>query len=179
MIVQDYMEILGSKFPTVQAHIIGDPGIYENIRIEEDSAPLPSKETLDSVALDVARTEMWLRIQAERDKRKAGGVHIGDNWFHSDDTSRIQQIALTMLGANMPPGIMWKTMQGTFVAMTPTLASQIFQGTIAQDQKIFAQAEYHRQHMILDDETPMDYDFSTGWPQTYLEWVAAQQTPAA
>lgn len=172
MLVKDYMEILGSKFPGVQASMVGDTSIYENIEVEPGSDPLPSKEVLDNIALDIARTEMWLKIQVERDTRKSGGVRVGDNWYHSDDTSRIQQIALTMLGANMPPGIMWKTMQGTFVPMTPTLAMQIFQGIIAQDQKIFAQAEYHRQHMILDDNDPTDYDYSAGWPQTYAEFVA-------
>lgn len=168
MIVKDYMEILGSKFPTVQAHIVGDPSVYENIVIEDGSPELPAKEILDTAAIDIARTEMWRRIQAERDIRKGAGIKVGDNWYHSDDTSRIQQIALVMVGANMPPGIMWKTMQGTFVQMNPTLASQIFQGIIAQDTKIFARAEYHRQHMIASDD-PYEYDYSTGWPETYTE----------
>lgn len=174
MFVKDYMEILGLKFPSVQAHVIGDPSIYDNIVIEDGSAELPSKEVLDNFAIDIARESAWKRIQAERDLRKGGGVHVGANWFHSDDTSRIQQIALTMLGSNLPPGIMWKTMQGTFVSMTPTLAMQIFQSIIAQDQKIFAQAEYHRQHMILDGNDPDVYDYSSGWPQTFAEWSAAQ-----
>lgn len=173
MYVKDYMRVLGKVFPAIQAHVVGDPSIYENIVVDE-GPELPSKAIIDAAALDLARTEMWMAIQAERDKRKAGGSRVGTNWFHSDDTSRIQQIALTMLGANLPPGIMWKTMVGTFVQMTPALAGQIFQGTIAQDQKIFAQAEYHRQHMILDNpDDPYAYDYSTGWPQTLAEWQAA------
>lgn len=179
MLVKDYMTILGEKFPGVQAHIIGDPSIYENIVLEEGSNPLPSKETLDNVALDIARTDMWRKIQYERDIRKSGGVQVGANWFHSDDTSRIQQIALTMLGANMPPNIMWKTMQGTFVTMTPQLAMGIFQSIMLQDQKIFAHAEYHRQRMITTEpENPYAYNYDAGWPTTYAEWAVAQTPPA-
>ena len=71
--------------------------------------------------------------QSERDRRKHdGGYKVGTNWFHSDDTSRIQQIALTIMGANMPANIMWKTMSGSFVLMTPTLAGQIFQAAAAR-----------------------------------------------
>jgi len=172
MIISNYMEILAAKFPTVQAHIVGDPSVYENI-IVDYGPELPAKEIIEAAALDLARTKMWRDIQASRDMRKSGGVRVGTNWFHSDDTSRIQQIALVMFGANMPPGIMWKTMQGTFVAMTPTLAMQIFQSIAGQDQQIFSRAEYHRQHMILDDLTPDDYDFTTGWSQTYAEWQVA------
>lgn len=171
MIVKDYMQILGQKFPGVQARVIGDPGIYENIELEEGSDPLPPKETLDAMALDGARTDVWHSIQAQRDGRREAGVRVGDNWYHSDDPSRIQQIALVMMGANMPSNIMWKTMQGTFVQMTPQLASTIFQSIIAQDTKIFAQAEYHRQTMITGGGDPYEYDYSAGWPQTYQEWA--------
>lgn len=178
MIISNYMEILSAKFPTVQAHIVGDPSVYENIVV--DSGPqLPAKEIIDAAAIDVARTEMWRRIQASRDARAAGGVKVGDNWFHSNDTSRIQQIALVMFGVNMPPGIMWKTMQGTFVPMTPALASAIFQSIAGQDQAIFGKAEYHRQMMIATQpDNPYAYDFSVGWPQTYAEWALLQTPPA-
>jgi len=177
MIIKSYMEVLAAKFPLIQAHIVGDPSIYENIVV--DSGPeLPSKDILDAAALDVARTEMWAKIQGERDKRRISGVQVGSNWFHSDDPSRIQQIALVMMGANMPPNIMWKTMMGTFVLMTPTLANQIFQGIVARDQAIFAKAEQHRQAMITTTDDPYTYDWTTGWPQSYVEWAAQQVPPA-
>ena len=180
MIVKDYMQILGKKFPGVQARVIGDPGVYENIELEEGSDPLPPKETLNGIALDAARTAVWGYIQAERDQRRIAGVKVGDNWYHSDDPSRIQQIALVMMGANMPTNIMWKTMQGTFVQMTPQLASTIFQSIIAQDTKIFARAEQHRQAMITGGGDPYEYDFAPGWPQTYYEWAGTQApTPDA
>jgi hypothetical protein len=174
----NYMEILGAKFPGVQASVVGDPGIYENIVLEEGSDPLPSKEALKNAALDDARTTIWRYIQGQRDSRRIAGVPVAGNWYHSDDPSRIQQIALVMMGANMPSNIMWKTMQGTFVQMTPQLASSIFQSIIAQDTKIFAHAEYHRQKMITSTEEPYTYDYMVGWPETYAEWAIKQTPPA-
>lgn len=178
MIVKDYMEVIGAKFPCVHATLMGDPGIYENIIIEEGSEPLPAKDVLDRAALDIARTTLWSYIQGQRDSRRIAGVKVGENWYHSDDPSRIQQIALVMMGANMPSNIMWKTMQGTFVQMTPQLASSIFQSIIAQDTKIFAHAEYHRQMMITSTDDPYTYDYMVGWPETYSEWAARQTPPA-
>lgn len=114
------------------------------------------------------QAEAWERIKAYRDQRKAAGVLVGSNWFHSDDSSRIQQLGLTIMGANMPPGIMWKTMSGSFVEMTPTLAGQIFQTTAANDQAVFSVAEGHRVAMEAA-ENPDAYDFTTGWPPVYGE----------
>lgn len=108
----------------------------------------------------------WERIKAERDRRKALGVKVGDHWYHSDADSRIQQISLFVMGAAVPP-IQWKTLTTTpppvFVTMTQTIAAGIFQNTAASDAAIFAAAETHRIAMEASD-TPESYDFSTGWP---------------
>jgi len=112
---------------------------------------------------------MWLLIQGERDRRTStGGYKVGDYWFHSDDISRIQQLALTMMGANMPSGVMWKTMSGAFVPMTPTLAGQIFQAAAASDISIFSVAEAKKAEMLATS-TPATYDYLSGWPLMYGE----------
>ena len=109
----------------------------------------------------------WERIKAERDRRRYLGVKVGAHWFHSDDPSRIQQLALAMMGAAIPAGLRWKTLTTTpppvFVEMTPALAQGIFQSTAASDAAIFAAAEAHRAAMEASD-SPESYDFSTGWP---------------
>jgi len=114
------------------------------------------------------RDQVWELIKVERDLRKAGGVQVGSYWFHSDDTSRIQQIGLVMMGANIPAGLQWKTMSGEFVGMTQTLANQIFQAIAASDQDIFSIAEQHKA-ALMQSTTPLDYDYRTGWPQTYAD----------
>lgn len=109
----------------------------------------------------------WERIKAERDRRRYLGVKVGAHWFHSDDPSRIQQLALAMMGAAIPAGLQWKTLTTTqppvFVEMTPALAQWIFQATAASDTAIFAAAEAHRVAMEAS-ATPESYDCTGGWP---------------
>lgn len=127
-----------------------------------------SPEDIISSELAEIKAEMWRKIQIERDRRKSGGVQVGGNWFHSDDTSRIQQLGLVMFGANMPNNIMWKTMSGSFVLMTPTLAQQIFTAVAASDMVIFAKAEEHKANMNASPD-PTSYNYLTGWPLIYGE----------
>lgn len=111
---------------------------------------------------------VWNRLQAQREYIKAGGVQVAGKWFHTDDASRIQQIGMAMMGASIPPGLQWKTMDGTFVAMTPELASQVFQAVAALDIAAFAAAEAHRTAMEAS-ENPFEYDYSAGWPITFVD----------
>lgn len=109
----------------------------------------------------------WERIKTERDRRKYLGVKVGQHWFHSDDPSRIQQLALAMMGASIPDGLAWKTLTTTpppvFVEMTPALAQGIFTATAASDAAIFGAAEAHRMAMEAS-ATPESYDCTSGWP---------------
>lgn len=117
--------------------------------------------------LRLRKEQKWGAIKAERDRRKYLGVKVGQHWFHSDDSSRIQQLALVLMGANIPTGLMWKTLTMTpppvFVPMTQELAGGIFQATATSDAAIFAAAETHRLAMEASPN-PESYDFSSGWP---------------
>jgi hypothetical protein len=147
-------------------------GYYECIA--EDGQPLPEwTEKLTPCPVKIRPIEetkaaAWGAIKAERDRRKAGGVKIGAKWFHSDDGSRIQQMGLVMMGASLPAGLQWKTMDGSFITMTPALAQQVFTGQAASDQAIFAVAETHRVAMEASAD-PATYDHSTGWPKIFGE----------
>lgn len=119
------------------------------------------------VSLDKTKEIMWAKIKTERDRRKlTGGYQAAGKWFHSDEFSRSQQLGLVALGANMPAGIQWKTMDGTFVEMTPTLAQQILSAAAANDIAIFTAAENHKVTMEAS-ANPASYGFSTGWPAMY------------
>lgn len=163
--MRSYTETLSELYPGFRLQSFGDGWHYEQLVPAAGNA-LPDKATLDTQRLQLGRDRAWRIVQAERDRRKSNGVYVAGNWYHSDDSSRIQQLALVMMGANMPAGIQWKTKSGTFVTMTPQLAAAIFQGTAAQDMAIFAAAEVH--HVaILSSVTPSTYDYSGGWPPTY------------
>lgn len=115
------------------------------------------------------KTAKWDAIKAERDRRtENGGYKVGTKWFHSDQKSRSQQLGLVLLGASIPAGLQWKTMDGTFVTMTQQLAGQVLAAAAASDQAIFAAAEAHRQAMEASQD-PASYDFSTGWPKVFGE----------
>ena len=117
---------------------------------------------------DQATRPVWEIIQARRDGVKAGGVLVAGKWFHTDDPSRIQYLGLVMMGAGIPAGLQWKTMDGSFVAMTQELASQVFQAVSALDIAAFAVAEQHRSAMETV-ENPYEYDYSATWPTTFKE----------
>ena len=124
--------------------------------------------------------EIWERIKAERDRRKAGGFKVGTLWFHSDADSRIQHLGLkdkardllaaggamadnlTILGQPAP----WKTMDGSFANVTAQLAFDIVAAAGDLDARLFAVAETHRAAMEAAAD-PAAYDFSAGWPETF------------
>lgn len=116
------------------------------------------------------RDMVWEAIKARRDELSdTGGYKVPvdgvDKWFHSDVKSKLQQVALKDMGASVP-AVAWKTMDGSFVTMTPALAAAVFQAGAAQDMAIFAAAEAHRAAMQLSG-APESYDFSGGWPAVY------------
>jgi len=120
--------------------------------------------------LDELKADAWDAIKAMRDKHiQSGGYKVAEKWFHSDAFSRTQQIGLVMLGSNIPAGLQWKTMDGSFVLMTQILAQQIFSAAAQQDTSIFSNAESHRaaiNGMTTSDEIAT-YDITTGWPEVF------------
>lgn len=134
-------------------------GLTKITQAEADAIRTPS--------LSDQKISKWEEIKSYRDKVKAGGVLVSTKWFHTDDASRIQQLGLVMMGVSLPAGIMWKTMDGTFIEMTQQLALDIFNAVAALDTAAFSNAETHRAAMEAS-QTPSTYDYSAGWPTTYL-----------
>lgn len=136
--------------------------------IKAGGVPLPA----ELPPIEQRRAAVWERIKAERDRRAALGVKVGAHWFHSDQKSRTQQLALTSSILVIPQGQQWKTLTFTpppvFVVMTRELAIQIVQATAVSDSAIFMAAEVHRMTMEAS-AAPQDYDFSTGWPVSIEE----------
>jgi hypothetical protein len=164
----NYMDIIADQFPNLSVTSFGDPSDYTSL-VATAPAVVPPQAQLDGLLNATAIDMMWAAIKAERDRRtQNGGSHVGAYWYHSDQPSRTQQIALVLLGANMPQPLLWKTMSGEFVNMTPTLAQQVFLGAVGLDQAVFTVAETHHARMA-QTPTPWSYDFSTGWPLMYEE----------
>jgi hypothetical protein len=120
-------------------------------------------EAVAPPSLEAQRGQVWEQIKARREALKSGGIRVGDHWFHSDADSRIQQLGLVIMGANMPPGLQWKTIDNGLVPMSPALAGQIFAATAQHDAQVFGAAEVHRAALWASAE-PLAYDWSAGWP---------------
>lgn len=123
--------------------------------------------TTPIISAEEIKAEKWAAIKLDRARRQAGGVKVGDKWFHSDDASRAQLLPLVLFGVNTP-AVEWKTMDGSKVPMTQSLAQSIFQAIAASDQAIFDNAEQHKVAM-MESLDPANYDVSTGWPIIYGE----------
>jgi hypothetical protein len=116
--------------------------------------------------LTALRASQWEAIKTERDKRiQTGGYQAAGKWFHSDTFSRTQQMGLVMMGAGIPNGLQWKTMDGSFITMTQTLAGQVFAAAAASDAAIFARAEQIKATMDAD---PAAFDLAAhAWPLVF------------
>lgn len=163
----DYVFTISRKFPGVLVSCVGAPESYVNL-VWEGGEPLPTDAAIITAWEVVKRELKWEEIKAERDRRKAGGIKVGEKWYHSDDTSRIQQLGLVMFGAGIPPNLMWKTMDGTFIQMTQSLASQIFSSIAMGDQAIFKVAEQKKSSMESMAD-PADFVVAGDWPLIFGE----------
>lgn len=117
--------------------------------------------------LTTTKAEVWEKIKKYRDNLEGSGVKVGTKWFHSDEASRIKILGLVIAGASIPANLMWKTMDGSFVTMTQTLANQIFGASLTVTSTIFAKAEEHKALMEVSAD-PALYNYFTGWPDVYV-----------
>lgn len=145
------------------AELLAAQSFGKVIQADKDGKPVvvdPPKPTA---------AQVWERIKSERDRRtEQGGYKVGTKWFHSDQKSRSQHLGLVLLGASIPANLQWKTMDGSFVTMTATLAQQVLAAAAASDQAVFTAAETHRVAMEASAD-PASYDYSGGWPKIYGE----------
>lgn len=117
--------------------------------------------------LNAIKARVWEEIKKYRDNLvENGGFKVGAHWYHSNLLSRTQYISLVMMGASIPAGTVWKTLDNGYIPMTQTLAGQIFTAGAAQDAALFAKAAEHKTALDASSD-PANYDYTTGWPETY------------
>lgn len=121
--------------------------------------------------LESVRSYWWNMIKTYRDDlTRNGGCFVSGKWFHSDTDSKQQQMALAIIGAGLPVGKQWKTMDGSFITMTQQLAADIFTAQIARELSIFENAETLKASMAaMTFEQLVQFDITAGWPDRYTE----------
>lgn len=121
------------------------------------------------------KDQKWNEIKEHRSALTInGGYKASGKWFHSDPFSRSQQLGLVLLDTNIPTGLLWKTMDGSFIEMTPALAKGVFQAATIQDTLLFAHAEglnTSLQALTSPDEIT-SFVVKEGWPETYTSTAA-------
>jgi len=134
---------------------------------------------------ELIKSRKWNEIKEQRDNRKESGVKVGTLWYHTDDTSRIQWLALKDTARdNIAAGgamtdvikmlnnnLQWKTMSGDFTPVTNQLAFDVVQATKNMDAVLFGLAEQKRAEVNASTD-PLSYVTNTGWPQTFAEATA-------
>lgn len=114
---------------------------------------------------------VWEKIKQKRHQNLRGGVYVESvgKWFHNTDEARQQYTFMRTL-PQLPPDLMWKTMDGGFVNLTRALLDELSLKLLADEQQDFANAERHRVLMEQSDD-PENYDYSDGWTENYREEV--------
>ena len=120
---------------------------------------------------------MWERIKAKRHDNLRRGVYAKSvgKWFQTDDAPRLQYLALALesVTGGFKKPINWKTMDNSFLMLTPELLREIMQAMHDDEQADFANAERHKAAM-LKAENPLKYDYSDGWTANFDEQPAAE-----
>lgn len=125
--------------------------------------------------------EMWERIKQKRYDNLRHGVYIKSvgKWFQTDDATRMQYLALALesVTGGFKKPINWKTMDNSFLMLTPELLREIMQAMHDDEQADFINAEKHKAAMLQADK-PLEYDYSGGWTANF-EPAAAELEEAA
>ena len=123
------------------------------------------------------QAEVWERIKAKRYDNLRHGVYIKSvgKWFQTDNATRLQYLALALesLTGGFKKPINWKTMDNSFLMLTPELLREIMQAMHDDEQADFINAEKHKAAM-LKAEHPLKYDYSDGWTANFDEQPAAE-----
>jgi hypothetical protein len=141
--------------------------IVNGEQVEMTAEEIAEFEASRAESPEAIKARKWEEIKAYRDNLvNEGGFKVGAHWYHSNLLSRTQYISLVMMGANIPAGTTWKTLDNGYISMTQTLAGQIFAAGAAQDAALFAKAAEHKAALDASSD-PANYDYKTGWPETY------------
>lgn len=117
--------------------------------------------------LQEQQAEMWEKIKQRRYENGLGGVFIErvGKWFQTGEEERVKYLGLDKVIDQLGE-IDWKCADNSFIKMNRTLLNDIFLEVVKTENHDHINAEKHRLAMLAVDN-PLDYDFSTGWSETY------------
>lgn len=119
--------------------------------------------------LALIRESLANKIKDYRDNLwENGGCFVQGKWFHTDAKSKQQQLALVLAADSIPEGLQWKTLDSSFITMTPLLAKELFLAQITREQLIFSISEQKQNEIKSLNLSQLEsYSISEGFPEGF------------
>ena len=126
---------------------------------------------LERFNLEKIYEEKWDQIKEIRTFKMNDGVLLQSigKWFHTDPDSK-QQIH-AMVTANvigMYKVTAWKTLDNTYVQLTPPLLLQVFGALLENEARLFEIGKLHYGSLYTSSD-PVNYDPASQWPTTFSD----------
>ena len=161
---------LDGIIPTVKSILIVD---LTTLLIEGDiqSHYLIKGGQLERLNLEKIYKEKWEKIKEIRTFKMSDGVLIQSigKWFHTDLYSKqqIQALVVTNL-IGIYKTSAWKTLDNTYVQLTPMLLLQVFGAMLENESRLFDIGKLHYESLYTSSD-PVNYDPASQWPTTFSD----------
>lgn len=161
---------LDGIIPTMKSILIVD---LTTLLIEGDiqSHYLIKGGQLERLNLEKIYREKWEKIKEIRTFKMSDGVFIQSigKWFHTDLYSKqqIQALVVTNL-IGIYKTTAWKTLDNTYVQLTPMLLLQVFGAVLENESRLFDIGKLHYESLYTSSD-PVNYDPASQWPTTFSD----------
>ena len=126
---------------------------------------------LERLNLEAIYAEKWEQIKEVRTFKMSDGVFIQSigKWFHTDLYSKqqIQALVVTNL-IGIYKTTAWKTLDNTYVQLTPMLLLQVFGAMLENESRLFDIGKLHYESLYTSSD-PVNYDPASQWPTTFSD----------
>ena len=161
---------LDGIIPTVKSILIVD---LTTLLIEGDIQTnyLIKGGQLERLNLEAIYAEKWEQIKEIRTAKMNDGVFLQSigKWFHTDLYSKQQIQALVVVNIiGMYKTTAWKTLDNTYVQLTPVLLIQLFGAMLENESRLFDIGKLHYV-MLHTSPDPSNYDPTSQWPTTFSD----------
>ena len=126
---------------------------------------------LERLNLEKIYEEKWDQIKAVRTFKMNDGVLLQSigKWFHTDPDSKQQihaMVTANVIGLYKTSA--WKTLDNTYVQLTPMLLLQVFGAMLENESRLFDIGKLHYESLYTSSD-PVNYDPASQWPTTFSD----------
>ena len=126
---------------------------------------------LERLNLEAIYAEKWEQIKEVRTFKMGDGVLLQSvgKWFHTDLYSKQQIQALVVANLiGIYKTTAWKTLDNTYVQLTPMLLLQVFGAMLENESRLFDIGKLHYESLYTSSD-PVNYDPASQWPTTFSD----------